>query len=205
MSKTKIVQLSVGSMMNYAYLVGDIDTKRCAVVDPSWDAALLMDAAQKEGWKITEILLTHTHFDHANALDELAEKTGATAYVHEDERGEVSAGLDVVTTKEGSEIALGNTTIECIHTPGHTPGSQCFIIGDAVITGDTLFVGACGRTDLPGGSTDLILMSLQRLATLPEETIVYPGHDYGGAATSTIGEQKKSNPFMDVERAKKIL
>lgn len=205
MSETKIVQVSIGPMANYAYLVGDLKTKTCAVVDPSWDADLIVDAAAEEDWKITTILLTHTHHDHANALGALVERTGGRTYVHISERGQIPAPIDAEVTQDGSEILVGETTIKCLHTPGHTPGSQCFLTGDNVITGDTLFVGACGRTDLPGGSTDLMLKSLQRLAALPEETTVYPGHDYGDEATTTIGVQRKSNPFMNPQMAMRML
>ena len=205
MSETKIVQVPIGPMSNYAYLVGDLKTKSCAVVDPSWDADLIVHAAAAEGWKISTILLTHTHYDHANALEDLVDRTGGKTFVHAAERGEIPAPLDAEPTKDGSEIHVGETTIKCMHTPGHTPGSQCFLTGDSAITGDTLFVGACGRTDLPGGNADLMLRSLQRLAALPEETTVYPGHDYGDEATTTIGVQRKSNPFMDPQMAKRML
>ncbi len=205
MSETKIVQVPVGPMANYAYLIGDLATKTCAVVDPAWDAKRILDVGEKEGWTTKAILLTHTHHDHANALEPLVAKTGAKAYVHMEESAAIPAALDSKATQDGSEIRIGGTTIRCMHTPGHTPGSQCFLTGIDVITGDTLFVGACGRTDLPGGSTATMIASLQALAALPEETRVYPGHDYGDSPTSTIGEQKRSNPFMDPQMAKRML
>ena len=205
MSETKIVQVPVGHMANYAYLIGDLVTKTCAVVDPSWDPDRIIAAAAEAGWEITTILLTHTHYDHANALEPLVERTGGKTYVHVAEKSAIPIGVDAVTTEDGAEIHVGRTLVTCMHTPGHTPGSQCFLTADHVITGDTLFVGACGRTDLPGGSAELLIRSLQRLAALPAETTVYPGHDYGDRPTSTIGVQKKTNSFMDPQLAMRML
>lgn len=140
--------------------------------------------------------MTHTHFDHCNAAEELARKIGAPVYVHESEAGDLPEGLDVRKTRQGETIKIAGIDIRCIHTPGHTPGSQSFLVGDALFTGDTLFVDGCGRVDLPGSSPKEMVRSLASLAKLPDNIIIYPGHDYGPKPTSTIGDQKKSNPYL---------
>jgi glyoxylase-like metal-dependent hydrolase (beta-lactamase superfamily II) len=205
MSKVNIVQLAVGPMMNYAYIIGDEESKTCAVVDPSWDFAAIVRAAQDIGMKITHVFLTHTHFDHANALSDLVEKTGAKVFVHSSEKMEIPEGIETIETADDDLITLGSLEIRCLHTPGHTAGSQCFLVDDAIFTGDTLFIGACGRTDLPGGCAESILNSLQKLSKLPRNTIVYPGHDYGSSSNSTIGQEIDTNPFMDIQKAKGLL
>lgn len=196
MCAAAIVQIPVGPMANFAYLIGDDASRDCAAVDPGWDAPGILRAAEGRGWRITKILLTHNHFDHAGAAEELAGLTGAEVFIHRADAGEMSTGIALHPTEEGSVIEIGGEGILCLHTPGHTPGSQCFLVGRALITGDALFVDNCGRVDLPGSSPSDMLASLARLARLDPEIVVYPGHDYGPAPTSTIGEQQKSNPCM---------
>ena len=182
--------------MNYAYLIGDADTSVCAAVDPGWKAEKIKSIADELGWKIEKILLTHAHFDHANSLMDLVGLTGAPVYLHKDEPCEIPRSISTSTTEDGSVIDIGTLKVRCLHTPGHTQGSQCFLIGNAVITGDTLFVDGCGRVDLPGSDPKEMLVSLHRLAGLAPEIIVYPGHNYGHAPTSTIGEQLEMNPYL---------
>lgn len=184
-------------MMNYAYILGDEDRKVCAIVDPGWSGEQIIAAAMKLGWKIEKILLTHSHFDHSNALDVLVRETGAEVYIHEGEAKEISAALRVHPTKDGEKIEVGDLEVLCIHTPGHTPGSQCFLVAGALITGDTLFVDGCGRVDLPGSDPKKMHASLRRISELDPNIIIYPGHDYGPKSTSTIGEQRKTNPYMN--------
>ncbi len=205
MSTPVIEQLAVGPMMNFAYLLGDAEAKVCAVIDPGWEAERIRAAAERAGWQIEKILLTHGHYDHAGeTLTQIARETGAPVVVHEAERGEVSEGIETITTQEGSTIPLGSFTIRCLHTPGHSPGSQCFLVGNALFTGDTLFAGNCGRVDLPGGDPKAMFASLKRLAELPPETVVYPGHDYGGAR-STIGDERTNNPYMNASSERMLL
>ena len=118
-------------------------------------------------------------------------------FIHGAEAHALPQGLDVTTTKEGSIIEAAGLKITCLHTPGHSPGSQCFMMEGALFSGDTLFVEGCGRVDLEGGSPDDMVISLSRLGELPGETIVYPGHDYGGKSTSTITQQRANNPYMN--------
>ncbi len=196
MSNLFIKQIAIGPMMNYAYLVGSKEGDGVAAIDTAWSADQIIDEAKKGGKKIVAILLTHTHFDHCNAVEDLARKISVPVYVHEAEAGEIPGDLDVRKTKNDETIEIAGVKIRCIHTPGHTPGSQSFLIGDALFTGDTLFVDGCGRVDLPGSDPREMVVSLSGLAKLPDKTTVYPGHDYGSKPTSTIGDQKKSNPYL---------
>lgn len=182
--------------MNYAYLVGALDTNLVIAIDAAWDAKKIISEAEKNGKKITAVLLTHTHFDHCNAVDELSKAMKVPVYVHEKEVKNVSNTLNIKTTKDGMTIAEAGLKVLCIHTPGHTPGSQCFLINDAIFTGDTLFVDSCGRVDLPGSNPQDMKSSLLKIASLPENIIVFPGHNYGLVPYSTIGQQKKSNPYL---------
>lgn len=196
MSKAIIKQLTVGPMMNFAYLIGDGSTRTCAVVDPGWEADKIVKEAKDLGWEIKMILLTHAHFDHANAVKDLVELTQAPIYVHKNEASELTASLVMHPTDEGTRLLLGDLEIKCLHTPGHTPGSQCFVVDGNIFTGDTLFVEGCGRVDLPGSDPKKMMFSLKRLASLDPKLIVYPGHDYGPTPTSTIGSEIKGNPFL---------
>ena len=182
--------------MNYAYLAGTKDGSEAVLIDPSWDENLLVETAKKEGRKIAAVLATHGHFDHVNALNKIAKTLKIPVYVHELEPNDFSKDLDIRKTGDGSIIEEAGLKIKCLHTPGHTQGSQCFLIGDSLFTGDTLFVDGCGRVDLEGGDPMEMSRSLARLAKLPRETVVYPGHNYGSAETTTIGEQKDTNPYL---------
>ena len=191
-----IKQIPIGPMMNFAYLVGDDEAKLCAVVDPAWDATALAREAKNAGWRIEKILITHSHYDHANALEALHALTGAEIFAHKADAPDLPGGLGINETSDGTTIPVGSLTVKCMHTPGHTRGSQCFIVDGAIITGDTLFVDNCGRVDLPESSPKDMLVSMKKLSELPATTVVYPGHDYGPSPTSTIGEQQKSNPYL---------
>ncbi len=201
MTEPRIVQLALGPMANFSYLISDERSKLAALVDPGWEAAKIVSEAKTLGLTIEKILLTHTHFDHAGDLEKLVELTGAVTYVHSEEVEDLSSDLKVETTDEGAVIELGDTVIKCLHTPGHTPGSQCFVVEGSIFTGDTLFVDGCGRVDLPGGDAKKMLASLRRLSELDPTLTVYPGHDYGGDKT-TIGDQRKNNPYMTPDSEK---
>lgn len=195
----QIEQLAVGPMQNFSYLVWDELSRAAAVVDPGWDPAQIIAQADQRNFTLSAVWLTHTHFDHVQHLPELFQLLGKTLpiFVHEAEQHLVPATqAELHATQNLSELKLGAEKVMCWHTPGHSPGGQCFVSDKWVITGDTLFVGACGRADLPGSSPRELTKSLKRLSMLPENTVVYPGHDYGDEATSTIGEEKKHNPFM---------
>lgn len=180
-------------MANFIYLIGDPATKACAVIDAGWGANEIIAEAKKAGLTITHILLTHTHFDHSNAAKGLAKKTGAKIYVHRLECGDEEG---FVPFADGNTINVGGLVIKCLHTPGHTPGSSCFLTDKSVFAGDTLFVDGIGRTDLDGSDPEEMFKSLKLLSELPDATIVYPGHNYGGEPVSTIGEQRRRNPYL---------
>jgi len=190
-------QVPVGPMGNFSYLIGDRNSAECVLVDPAWDVGAVLKEAEKDGMKVVAGILTHTHFDHANGVQDLVTKTGAKIYVHEAEAKHLK-GLkgQLVETKEGFVLKLGDVVMTFYHTPGHTEGAQCIQVGDKLVTGDTLFVGACGRCDLPGGSERKMKESLRRLASLDGSLQVFPGHAYGDADSSTIEREKRTNPYM---------
>lgn len=190
-------QLSVGYMGNFVYLVGDEKTKECAVVDPAWDVDAILKEAKADGMKVTAGILTHTHFDHCNGVEELVRRTGVPVYVHEEEAGHLKdIKKNIVQTREGSKLKIGEIEMTFLHTPGHTEGGQCVLVEGKLISGDTLFCGACGRCDLPGGSEREMQQSLRRLAALDSGIEVYPGHAYGDNNSSTIGNERRTNPFI---------
>ena len=197
MSKPVVKQLAVGPMLNLAYIVGDADAGLCAVIDPGWDSQSILDAAKDLELKIEKILLTHAHFDHAGAVGDIAKETGAAIYVHTSETPKSGDELTFVQTSDGDVIDLGSLKIECVHTPGHTPGSQCFLVGGNLFTGDTLFIDGCGRVDLPESNPGQMLKSLGRISKLDPTLKVWPGHDYGGL-TATMGELVETNPYLGV-------
>jgi len=189
-------QLEIGPMENYVYLIGDKRRHECLVVDAAWDVRAILQAAESDGMKVIGGLLTHTHDDHCNAAGNLVAETGCKIYVHPKEAGFLKGvGNRIEKVNDGSIIPIGDFKIRVLHTPGHTPGAVCFLIEGCLLTGDTLFVGACGRCDLEGGDAHQMYASLQKLAKLDEDTIVLPGHDYGATATSTIGHEKRTNPY----------
>ena len=191
MPMLQIVQIHASEMDNFSYLIYCPETLRGAAIDPSMRPELLLEEATKLGVKLELLLNTHGHQDHITGNALILERTGAKLAAHP---------LDVpnpdISLMEGSRLELGRGIIEVMHTPGHTPGSVVFKIGNQIITGDTLFVSRCGRADLPGSDVAALYDSLQRLKTLPEKTKVYPGHDYGPTATSTIGWELKNNDFL---------
>lgn len=190
-------QFRVGPMENFNYVIGDESTKEAALVDPSWEVPKLLRFAEENRLKVKKILLTHTHPDHVQGLKEAVSKTGAAVYVHHEEsRAAKALGVKVNEVDNGDEFSIGALKVKVLHTPGHAPGAVCFLFRNKLITGDTLFVEAVGRTDLPGGNTKHLFESLQQLKKLDDSTEVYPGHDYGPKPHSTIGDEKKNNPYL---------
>lgn len=202
-----IKQMEIGPMQNYVYLIGDRDAGVAAVVDPGWEPQTILDAAAKVGLKLTHIFITHTHFDHINAVEEVLKKTDAQVCVHKDEAPFLKfAKKNILRTEAGQKVKVGNMEIEFLHTPGHSPGSQCFLVQGNLISGDTLFINACGRTDLPGGDPQQLYHSLHDcLAKLPPGTILFPGHNYAQRPTSTIGDEKKENPYLAAQSLDQFL
>jgi hydroxyacylglutathione hydrolase len=204
-------QVEVGPMANYVYLIGDPQTRIAAIVDPAWEVQRLVDMAQTDGYELRHILLTHYHPDHlggdfmgahVEGAVEVLGRVKAKLYVQKAEIPWVRrlAGLassDVVPVEGGDQARVGELNLTFIHTPGHTPGSQCFMIDRKLISGDTLFIGGCGRVDLPGADPAQMYHSLNHtLRNLADDTVVYPGHAYAPQPSSTIGEEKRGNPYM---------
>lgn len=202
-------------MQNFVYLVGSTETRKAAVVDAAWDIGAILHYAADDDMEITHALITHTHPDHVGSwlhgrhiegIEELLAKVKAKAVVHKAEAEFLKflSPSDLIKTESGDTIDFGGVEIRLLHTPGHTPGSQCFLLegaasGEAgrLISGDTLFIGSCGRMDFPGGSAEQMYESLtQKLMHLPDDTILFPGHNYSSNKTSTIGEQRRTNPYL---------
>lgn len=195
--------LELGSMQNFIYLLKDKATGRCAVIDPAWDVPAIEQKATDIHASITDVLLTHSHHDHINGLDELLERHDVPVHILKTEYE--FWGETVTTAKlynDGDVIQLGETDIRIVHTPGHTPGSVCFHVGDDLFTGDTLFIFGSGRCDLDGGDPRQLFHSLQHLkAHIPPHTQIYCGHHLATQTTSTLAEQIEGNPFLHFKNA----
>ena len=189
-------QIEVGPMENFVYLIGDKTKRECVMVDPAWEVDRVLAAAKADDMKVTAGLVTHTHFDHVNGLPDLLEKNGGRIYVHANEAPFLKGMKDHIEKVEsGSKLQVGAIEIQFLHTPGHTPGSQCFLVQNRLVSGDTLFINACGRCDLPGGNAEEMYHSLQKLGRLGDDVLLLPGHNYAESPTSTIGLEKKNNPY----------
>jgi glyoxylase-like metal-dependent hydrolase (beta-lactamase superfamily II) len=207
-------QIPLGAMANFVYLIGSERTRECVVVDPAWDTDALLAQVARDDMKLTGALVTHYHPDHVGGgyhgfnveggVAELLERVPLRIHAnkHEVEGLKIVTGIsdtDVVAHESGDHVTLGEVEIQLIHTPGHTPGSQCFLVRDRLVSGDTLFVDACGRVDLPGADPAAMWESLHnKLAKLPDDVVLYPGHDYGPRPTDTIARQKQSNRYLKI-------
>ena len=194
----EILPLELGPMANIVYLLADRATSRAAVVDPAWEPDTILQAAEQRGLRITDILLTHSHHDHVNAIEQVLERADAAIHLLKPEARFWGRRLArPVLHHGGDRILLGESEIEVLHTPGHTPGSACYRLGNQLLSGDTLFVYGCGRCDLAGGDPEQMYHTLKRLvAELPPETVVRPGHDYAVVESTTLEEQQRGNPFL---------
>src|SRR5258705_7454578 len=199
-----IKQLELGPMQNFVYLIGDPETRECVVVDPAWEIDAIHAEAAADDMRIRDVLVTHTHQDHVGGhlfghdipgVAELLEKNPAKVHVHKAEREFLRGfGSDLVKVEGGDTLAVGNVPLTFIHTPGHTPGSQCFLVDGKLVSGDTLFLDSCGRTDLPGGDPEALYESLtQKLAIVPDNTVLYPGHMYSPEPYAPLGEVRRTN------------
>jgi hydroxyacylglutathione hydrolase len=206
-----IKQIQVGQMAVFAYLIGDPITGDALVIDPADNVAEIITEAKNNKLRINCIVNTHGHVDHIGGNAEMQKLTGAKIIVHEDDAvmltstpamilkmfGAKQSPPPDIMVKDGDTIDVGNISLKVIHTPGHSPGGMSLYAPGFVFTGDTLFVEAVGRTDLPGGSWQIMYKSIQeKLFILPDDTKVMPGHNYGRTPTSTIGHEKKYNPSI---------
>ena len=207
-----IEQIQVGPMQNFAYLVGSRSTREVAVVDPAWDIDGLLKFIDERDYKLVAALVTHYHPDHCGGsfgnnsvtgVAELLETNPVKIYTHKLE----AEGLKKVTgisdsdmkkVESGDKLKIGDIEVEFLHTPGHTPGSQCFKIKRTLVSGDTLFVDGCGRVDLPGSNSEDMYHSLQKLAALPDDTLLLPGHNYSQVPHATMEETKRINTYMRI-------
>lgn len=212
LEKLFIKQLEVGRLGVYCYIIGDAERKEGLIIDPGGNPTRIVRTAQDEGIQIRLLVNTHSHMDHILGNAKVIEKTGAKLIIHESEKksltrfykrffnlflgGSSSPQADILV-KDGDTIEIGSLTFDIIHTPGHSKGGICIYGYDNLFTGDTLFVGSIGRVDLPGGSKNVLLHSIKnRLLVLPDETRIWPGHNYGPSASSTVLQERLYNPFL---------
>ncbi|MDX1533687.1 MAG: MBL fold metallo-hydrolase [Nitrosopumilaceae archaeon] len=185
-------QIQVGNMQNFCYVVADEETNECIIIDPSWDLDKIEEVITRNDLKVKYIVNTHHHFDHTIGNKAMADSTGAKIIQHEESTLEHD-----ITIKDGDKIQFGNSALEVVHTPGHSKDSICLIGDGKIFSGDTLFVGNCGRVDLPGGSAKELYHSLfDKLYNMDENLELYSGHNYGSSPVSTIGKEKKMNFVM---------
>jgi hydroxyacylglutathione hydrolase len=197
-------------MRNFAYLIGDRETGECVVVDPAYAASDLVDLAEADGLRVTGVLATHHHPDHVGGtmlgftlrgVRELLERVQVPVHVQREELPWVAnvtgiAPGELTGHDHGDIVGVGVFDIELLHTPGHTPGSQCFLVDDRLVAGDTLFVDGCGRTDFPGGDSDAMFRSLRNLSELPGDPVVYPGHWYSQEPSAALSQVRDNNYVM---------
>ncbi len=193
-----VTSLPVGSIGTNCYLLYDETTKNAVVIDPGDDAEPAAARIGALGLKVRGILLTHGHFDHCGDVKRIRELTGAQVFVHPADRDlPLPLNRGLVADRDladGDVLDLAGTQVKVLHTPGHTPGSVCFLCGDLLFSGDTLFAGSCGRTDLPGGSPADMIRSFRRLAELAGDYTVYPGH----GEETTLAAERETNPFLQM-------
>ena len=194
-------------MVNFVYLIGDRQTKECMVVDPAYAIVDILEIVDQDEMKLTGVLATHYHPDHVGGsmmgvkiqgVADLLEKCQVPIHINKHETKWVArtTGLnenDLVQHEGGDKVSVGDVSITFVHTPGHTPGSQCFLVEQRLVAGDTLFLDGCGRTDLPGGNPGDLYTSLQTLASLPAATIVCPGHQYSALPSANLGDVVSTN------------
>ena len=191
--------LELGPMENFIYLLHDLGTDTAAIVDPAWEVEEMLTLASDKGIRITDILLTHSHHDHVNGIESVVERTDARIHLLKEEaRFWGQPLIKPMLHHGGDSIFVGDSEIKILHTPGHTPGSACFHLGNDLIAGDTLFVFGCGRCDLKGGDPEQMFHTLKRIRTgLPGETTLHPGHNYAPSdPTTTLDRQVQGNPFL---------
>ncbi len=194
-------------MVNFVYLIGDRETGEAVAVDPAYQIDDLLAALDADGMRLTGVLATHHHADHVGGsvfgvdiegIRELLERQAVRIHVHRDEaewvrRGTGVGSADLVEHDDDDVLQVGAVPIKMLHTPGHTPGSQCFLVADRLVAGDTLFLEGCGRTDFPGGDAERMYDSLRRLASLPDGVTVFPGHRYSAESAAKLDVVKRMN------------
>lgn len=205
---------TAAQMLNFSYAIGSRERRECVLIDPAWDVQGLIDQVSADGMKVIGALATHWHPDHVGGdlfghdvegIAQFINLTQSRVWVNPAEREWIlrTTGVapgDLMLADSGTNLVIGSVEITFLHTPGHTPGSQCFLVGDdLVVSGDTLFLQGCGRTDLPGGNAEDLYFSLTRtLSKLPGTTVLYPGHRYDPKSSATMAEVRQTNQFLRV-------
>ncbi|QPJ66815.1 MAG: MBL fold metallo-hydrolase [Candidatus Nitrohelix vancouverensis] len=205
---------SARQMANFIYLVGDAVTRECVIIDPAWDIPGILEKLEADDMKLTGALVTHYHPDHVGGeifgmsitgLAELMELQPVPVYVNKHEAPGLKqitgiSDSDMKQVDGGDTLKIGEVTIDFVHTPGHTPGSQCFQVNDSVLAGDTLFLQGCGRVDLPGGDSKVMYETLTKtLNKFGDDLILYPGHNYGRKTSAPMGEVRQTNSYLQIE------
>jgi len=207
-----IEQIEIGPMQNFTYIVGSRSTREVVIVDPAWDIQGLISHLEERDYRLTGALVTHYHPDHCGGslgghsiegISELIARSPAPIYAHRTEADGVRkvTGIsesDLVRVDSGDKLKVGDVEVEFLHTPGHTPGSQCFRIRNTLVSGDTLFINGCGRVDLPGSNVEDMYHSLQKLAALPDDTLLLPGHNYSSVPNATLAETRAQNTYLNI-------
>lgn len=203
--------MRLDKMATFCYMIGDIGSKTCALIDPAFETKEILSKVKSGGYTLTHLINTHNHPDHTAGNASIISKTGAKLFIHRLDAQKLSSFTNRTFSRvlggskspkpqtlleDNDTINIGKTTLKVLLTPGHTPGGICLYMKGNVFTGDTLFVGAVGRTDLRGGSMRKLLKSIrEKIYTLPKETRIWPGHDYGGMPYSTVESEMMYNPF----------
>lgn len=195
-------------MVNFVYAIGDRQSREALLVDPAYSVGELIDLVESDGMHCAGVLATHYHFDHVGGsamgwnvegIAALLDRVQVPVHVQRTEvpwvvRATGVGEADLTEHDSGDVVSVGEVRVELVHTPGHTPGSQCFLVEGRLVSGDTLFLQGCGRTDLPGGDPEALYESLtQRLAKVPDDALVYPGHQYSDAPSAAMGETRRTN------------
>ena len=206
-------QLKLAGMATFGYVIGDPATNTCGLIDPAFETDRILALVRSQGYRVTHVINTHCHSDHTAGNAAILAATHARLLIHQADAGRLGKLFNSafsrllggrgspkpdILLQDGDVIEIGQTRVSVLHTPGHTPGGICLYAEGHVFTGDTLFVGSIGRTDLPGGSLPQLLTSIrERIYTLADATVVWPGHDYGPTPCSTVGQEKRTNPYTN--------
>ena len=208
-----VEQIEIGPMQNFTYVIGCRRTHEVVIVDPAWDVTNLVEHINNKGYNLTAALATHYHPDHVGGsfgnnevegVAKLMEINPVKVHAHKLEvpglkKVTALSDSDIVSVESGDTLKVGDIEIEFLHTPGHTPGSQCFRVKNTLISGDTLFINGCGRVDLPGSNSEDMYHSMCKLCSLPDHTLLLPGHNYGHVPNATMGETKQMNTYLRID------
>ena len=201
----KIEIMVLGAYQTNCYIVWEESSQSCAIIDPGYEAEVVLEQVSRLGLSVDAVLLTHGHFDHVGAVEQIVKATGCKLWMNESDWSQKKSPItaymyplancdftEVWFCEDQEQITAGGVTFLTLHTPGHTHGSVCYLAENALFSGDTLFAGSCGRTDLPGGNWETIRSSLQRLSCLESDYRVFPGH----GESTTLAAEKQYNPYM---------